>query len=83
MVYLGPIEPRSLKVNKPTQVQSVAASSSVRRVEEQEPVPQFGEPGFVERRKGDRRQKSKNPMLETRAGKDRRRYGAGSINISV
>lgn len=83
MVYLGPIEPRSLKVKKPTQVQAVSASASVHRVEEQEPVPQFGEPGFIERRKGDRRQQSKNPMLETRAGKDRRKNGAGSISISV
>lgn len=83
MVYLGPIEPRSLKVKKPTQVQSVAPSNVVHRVEEEEPVPEFGQPGFVERRKGDRRQNAKNPMLETRAGKDRRKNGAGSISISI
>ena len=85
MVYLGPIEPRSLRVKnpgKPSEVRSVAQSSGAHSIGEGEEVPEHMRPGFVERRKEDRRQKSKSPLLETRAGKDRRK-GSSNINVSV
>lgn len=85
MVYLGPIEPRSLRVKnpgKPSEVRSVAQSSAGYAIGEGEEVPEHMRPGFVERRKENRRQQSKSPLLETRAGKDRRK-GNSIINVSV
>lgn len=84
MVYLGPIEPRSLRVKNPSapgEVRAVEQSAAIHPIVEGEEIPVHLRPGFVERRRGDRRQSPKSPMLETRAGKDRRR--TTSISVSV
>lgn len=85
MVYLGPIEPRSLRVktpSNPSEVRAVAETDASHAVEAREEVPAASQPGFVERRKQDRRKNPKSPMLETRAGKDRRK-GNSTISVSV
>jgi hypothetical protein len=85
MVYLGPIEPRSLRVknpNSPSEVRAVEQSGASHAVVAREEVPPTMQPGFVERRKQDRRKNAKSAMLETRAGKDRRK-GNPTISISV
>lgn len=85
MVYLGPIQPRSLRVNnpnRPSEVRAVARTNASDSIEAHEEVPATLQPGFVERRKQDRRKSPKSPMLETRAGKDRRK-GNSTISVSV
>lgn len=86
MVYLGPVEPRSLRVknpNSPSEVRAVAQSNAIHPADSHDEVPPPNpRPGFVERRKQDRRQAAKSAMLETRAGKDRRK-GNSTISISV
>ena len=85
MVYLGPIEPRSLRVKnpgKPSEVRSIAQISATHPLGEGEEIPEHSQSGFVERRKENRRQNNKSPLLETRAGKDRRK-GNSVINVSV
>lgn len=86
MVYLGPIEPRSVRVknpHSPSEVRAVTQSTASHGIGEGEEIPVHLRPGFVERRKQDRRQASRAPLLETRAGKDRRQSSQGSINILV
>lgn len=85
MVYLGPIEPRSTKVTSQAGVAEVRAVSQTGAAHGigAKAADAVNPAGFVERRKQDRRSNSKSPLVETRAGKDRRKNGAGSISISV
>lgn len=87
MVYLGPVEPRSLRVknpNSPSEVRAVVQSNSSHAVASQEEVPPaHPQEGFVERRKQDRRKNAKSALIETRAGKDRRKGAGSSISVSV
>jgi hypothetical protein len=85
MVYLGPVEPRSLRVknpNSPSEVRAVVQSNAIHPVGSHDELQPNTPPGFVERRKQNRRKSPKSPMLETRAGKDRRK-GNSTISISV
>ena len=87
MVYLGPIMPRPQPVKSPARPSSVTpvyAYASEQHGADVDAAPAIGAtlPGGVERRKQDRRNKSSDPMLETRAG-DRRRTRHAPINISI
>lgn len=89
MVYLGPIIPRPQPVNtpvRPTRITPVQAYASDAHGADVDAAPavSIGPPGGKERRKEDRRSKSTDPMLETRAGRDRRKARqAPPINISI
>ena len=89
MVYLGPITPRPQSVKSPvrpsstTAVRSYASDPHGAGVDAA-PAVGAGSPTRVERRKEDRRSKSSDPLLETRAGRDRRKAKqAPPINISI
>lgn len=89
MVYLGPITPRPQPVKTPvrptrvTSVQAYASDAHGADVDAAQAVA-AAPPNGVERRKEDRRSKSTDPMLETRAGRDRRKAKqAPPINISI
>jgi len=89
MVYLGPIIPRPQPVKtpiRPTRITAVTAYASDAHGADVDaaPVVSAGPPGGRERRREDRRNKSSDPMLETRAGRDRRKAKqAPPINISI
>ncbi|MEN0037755.1 MAG: hypothetical protein AAGC78_11850 [Cellvibrio sp.] len=89
MVYLGPIIPRPQPVKTPvrptriTPVQGYASDAHGADVDAAQAM-EVALPNGVERRKEDRRNKSSDPMLETRAGRDRRKAKqAPPINISI
>lgn len=89
MVYLGPIEMRHQKVKNPAKRLAPAGAVSAYAKEARDlpigdsPTDELMQaPGGIERRKNpDRRSDPRNPMLETRAGRDRRK--AKSINVSI
>ncbi|WP_049629136.1 hypothetical protein [Cellvibrio sp. pealriver] len=88
MVYLGPINPRPQSVKTPLRPSSVTAvrayaSDAHGAGVDAAPVVGVGPPGGVERRKQDRRSKSGEHLVETRAGKDRRKASQASVNISI
>jgi hypothetical protein len=87
MVYLGPIQPRPVSVKVPSRpAATTAVSAYANEQQKNERSAGLGgvmPPGGVERRKKqDRRNKSAAPILETRAGKDRRK-SQPSISISI
>ncbi len=87
MVYLGPIIPRLQTVKspvRPSNVTAVNAYASDQHGADTDAAPAVAAtpPGGVERRRQDRRHKSSDPMLETRAG-DRRKARHAPINISI
>jgi len=89
MVYLGPIELRYQKVKNPaTRLAPAGAVSAYAKEAHDMPIGGATDdvvtaPDGVERRKSkkDRRGKGHNTLLETRAGRDRRK--TKSINISI
>ena len=85
MVYLGPIEMRHLKVKSPAlRLAPVKAVSAYAKEQSGIPIAGTGAEASLagdRRKQRDRRHKAQDAMLETRAGRDRRR--AKSINISV
>lgn len=87
MVYLGPIQPRpqSVKVpSRPTATTPVTPYANEHQKDDPSAgLVAVGPPGGIERRKQDRRSKSGAHLLETRAGKDRRRSPQPSISISI
>jgi hypothetical protein len=87
MVYLGPIQPRPVSVKVPSRPSATTAVSAYANENQQQQrsagLDLIGPPGGVERRKQDRRNKSGQPMLETRAGRDRRQAPQTTINISI
>lgn len=89
MVYLGPIIPRPQPVKtpaRPTRITPVQAYASDAHGADVDAAPVMGTtlPNGIERRKENRRSKSSDPMLETRAGRDRRKAKqAPPINISI
>jgi hypothetical protein len=89
MVYLGPIQPRPVSVKAPSRPAATTAVSAYanehQKDERSAGLDAIGPPGGVERRKQqrDRRNKSATAMLETRAGKDRRKSPQPSISISI
>lgn len=88
MVYLGPIQPRPASVKVPSRPAATTAVSAYAN-EQQKNERSAGldgtmPPGGIERRKQqDRRNKSGSPLLETRAGKDRRKSPQPSISVSI
>lgn len=88
MVYLGPIIPRPQPVKtpiRPTRITPVQAYASDAHSAGVDAAPAVGAtpPNGIERRKEERRSKSSDPMLETRAGRDRRKAKQAPINISI
>ena len=87
MVYLGPIQPRPASVKAPSRPSSTTAVTAYANEHQKDDhsagLDAIGPPGGVERRKQDRRNKSGAAMLETRAGKDRRKSPQPSISISI
>lgn len=88
MVYLGPIQPRPVSVkapSRPTTTTAVTAYAKEQQRGERAALlsPLNGAPGGIERRKEDRRNKNGQPMVETRAGRDRRKAPQTTINISI
>lgn len=87
MVYLGPIQPRPASVKAPSRPASTTAVTAYANEHQKDDhsagIDAVGPPGGVERRKQDRRNKSGAAMLETRAGKDRRKSPQPSISISI
>lgn len=88
MVYLGPITPRPQPVKsevRPSRITPVRAYASDQHGASVDaaPIVEGGPPGGRERRKEDRRNKSSDPMVETRAGRDRRKARQAPINISI
>lgn len=87
MVYLGPIQPRPASVKAPSRPASTTAVTAYANEHQKDDhsagLDAVGPPGGVERRKQDRRSKSGAAMLETRAGKDRRKSPQPSISISI
>lgn len=87
MVYLGPIQPRPVSVKAPSRLAATTAVSAYasenNRQECSAGLDAIGPPGGVERRKQDRRHKAGQPMVETRAGRDRRKALQTTINISI
>ena len=87
MVYLGPIQPRPASVKAPSRPASTTAVTAYANEHQKDDhsagLEAVGPPGGVERRKQDRRNKSRAAMLETRAGKDRRKSPQPSISITI
>jgi len=87
MVYLGPIQPRPASVKAPSRPSSTTAVTAYANEHQKDDhsagLDAIGPPGGVERRKQDRRNKSGAAMLETRAGKDRRKSPQPSISITI
>jgi hypothetical protein len=88
MVYLGPINrrPESLKTPlRPSRVTAVRAYASEAQGAgvDAAPIESGGGPDGVERRKQDRRSKSGDHLVETRAGRDRRKSSRLSVNILI
>lgn len=89
MVYLGPIQPRPVSIKAPSRPSATTAvnpyANDHQKDDHSAGLDAIGPPGGVERRKQkqDRRNKTGAPMLETRAGKDRRKSKQPSISISI
>lgn len=87
MVYLGPIQPRPVSVKMPSRPTATTAvnpyANEHQKDEHSAGLDAIGPPGGIERRKQDRRNKSRDHLVETRAGKDRRKSPQPSINISI
>ncbi len=94
MLYLGPLETRQrlqqLASSRPQATTAITAYAREVKgttvfVSPDEDESTFDLPDYgIERRVNpDRREKSDNPFLETRAGKDRRKIRRPSINISI
>lgn len=87
MVYLGPIQPRPVSVKVPSRPAATTAVSPYanenQRQQRSAGLDAIGPPGGVERRKQDRRNKSDQTIVETRAGRDRRKAPKTTINISI
>ncbi len=87
MVYLGPIQPRPVSVKMPSRPTATTAvnpyANEHQKNEHSAGLDAIGPPGGIERRKQDRRNKSRDHLVETRAGKDRRKSPQPSINISI
>lgn len=89
MVYLGPVQPRPVSVKVPTRPAAINAVTAYANEQQKgnrsAGIDLIGPPGGVERRKQerDRRNKSAAAMLETRAGRDRRKSPQPSISISI
>jgi hypothetical protein len=87
MVYLGPIQPRPVSVKAPSRPAATTAVSAYANEHQKDDrsagLDAIGPPGGVERRKQDRRNRSGASMLETRAGKDRRKSPQPSISVSI
>lgn len=88
MVYLGPITPRPQPVKTPVRASSITPVTPYANDQhganvDAAPALGVSPPGGIERRKQDRRNKSGEHLVETRAGKDRRKSPKPSINISI
>nr|WP_324259655.1 hypothetical protein [Cellvibrio fontiphilus] len=87
MVYLGPIQPRPVSVKVPSRPRVTTAVTPYANESQQQErsagLGAIGPPGGVERRKADRRSKSDQTIVETRAGRDRRQSLATTVNISI
>ena len=87
MVYLGPIQPRPVSVKAPSRPSATTAASPYANENQQQQrsagLDAIGPPGGVERRKQDRRHKADQTIVETRAGRDRRKAPKTTINISI
>lgn len=88
MVYLGPINPRPERVKtllRPPNVTAVRAYASEAQGASVDAAPNMGvaAPGGIERRKQDRRNKTDQTILETRAGRDRRKAPQPKIDITI
>lgn len=89
MVYLGPIQPRPVSVKAPSRPTATTAVSAYANEQQKgdrsSGLDAIGPPRGVERRRQqqDRRSKSAAAMLETRAGKDRRKSPQRSISVTI
>jgi hypothetical protein len=87
MVYLGPIQPRPASVKVPSRPAATTAVSAYANENQQQQrsagLDLVGPPGGLERRKQDRRHKAGQTILETRAGRDRRKAPQPTINIII
>lgn len=87
MVYLGPIHPRPVSVKAPSRPSATTAVSPyANENQQQQPsagLDAIGPPGGIERRRQDRRNKAGRTIVETRAGRDRRKAPKTTINISI
>ena len=88
MIYLGPIQLRPASVKAPSRIAAttgvIAYASDQQKSERSAGIDVVGPPSGVERRKKNRRHKASDPMLETRAGRDRRKARAmPPINITI
>lgn len=88
MVYLGPITSRPQSVKAPSRPSSTTPVNPYAKDQhgasvDAAPVIGVGPPNGIERRKQDRRSKSGDHLVETRAGKDRRKSTQTSVNISI
>lgn len=89
MVYLGPIQPRPLSVKAPSRPSATTAVTPYANEHQKDDrsagLDAIGPPNGLERRKQneDRRHKAGASILETRAGKDRRKSPLPSISISI
>jgi hypothetical protein len=87
MVYLGPIQPRPASVKVPSRPAATTAVSAYANENQQQQrsagLDLIGPPGGLERRKQDRRHKAGQTILETRAGRDRRKAPQPTINIII
>lgn len=89
MVYLGPIQPRPASVKVPSRPAATTAVNPYANEHQKDDrsagLDAMGPPGGIERRKQkqDRRHKVGTSILETRAGKDRRKSPQPSISISI
>jgi hypothetical protein len=88
MVYLGPIQPRPVSIRAPSRPAATTAVSAYaneqKKGEGSAALDAIGPPEGVERRKQkDRRNRSGAPLLETRAGKDRRKSPQPSISVTI
>lgn len=88
MVYLGPIQPRPVSVKAPSRPATTTAVTAYAKEQQRGERtamlnPLNVAPGGVERRKEDRRNKNGQAIVETRAGRDRRKAPQTTINISI
>ena len=88
MVYLGPIVPRPVSVKAPSRPSATTAMRAYaqehKNNERSAGLDENGLPIALDRRKQkDRRNKAKNSLLDSRAGRDRRKAHYPPINISI
>ncbi len=89
MVYLGPIQPRPVSVKVPSRPAATTAISAYANEQQKDDrsagLDAIGAPDGVERRKQkrDRRHKAGAAILETRAGRDRRKSRQPSISVTI